>query len=164
MGLGTAARSMPSRVLRIALVALSSISSSKSSWSMERPALEKRLRILWCSSLDSSPRWLANVAEYAISMEMAWPWRRGTEGESCSLYQLCSSAKVRLTHFVERAPCVTIGDDTVQTNLVKVRSLQLQHLVDASTVDLICSLTDFLGSIIGTTKACLNQLLAVLVK
>jgi hypothetical protein len=58
---------------------------------------------------------------------------------------------------------VAVGDDTVKTNLVKVGCLQLQHLVDASTVDGVSSLADFLVVAL-TTEARSNQLLAVLVK
>lgn len=47
---------------------------------------------------------------------------------------------------------------------MKVGGLQLQHLKDTGAVDLVRSLTDLLGSVIGATKACLDQLLAVLVE
>jgi hypothetical protein len=43
---------------------------------------------------------------------------------------------------MQRAPSVTIRNDTVQANLVEVGSLELQHLVDARAVDLIRSLLD----------------------
>ena len=58
---------------------------------------------------------------------------------------------------------MTVGDDTVKTDLVKVRCLELQHLVDTSTVDGVGSLADLLVVAL-TTKAGSNQLLAVLVK
>jgi hypothetical protein len=64
---------------------------------------------------------------------------------------------------VERAPCMAVGDDTVKTDLVKVGCLQLQHLVDASTVDGVSSLADLLV-VAFATEASSDQLLAVLVK
>ena len=49
-----------------------------------------------CSSSLSIPRELARVAEYAMSMEMACPWRRGTSGiSSCNGDQL-SRCQLRL--------------------------------------------------------------------
>jgi hypothetical protein len=65
---------------------------------------------------------------------------------------------------MQRAPSVTIRNDTVQANLVEVGSLELQHLVDARAVDLIRSLADLAGLIIDTTKLCRDQPLAELVK
>ena len=59
---------------------------------------------------------------------------------------------------------VTVSDDSVKSDLVQIRSLELQHLVDASTVDGICGLTHLLWCTIHPTKASLDQLLAILVK
>jgi hypothetical protein len=59
---------------------------------------------------------------------------------------------------------VTIGNDTVQADLVKVGSLKLQHLVDARAVDLVRSLADIIGCIITTTELCLDQLLTELIE
>ena len=58
---------------------------------------------------------------------------------------------------------MAVGDNTVKTDLVKVRCLELQHLMDTSTVDGVGSLADLLV-VAFTTKAGSNQLLAVLVK
>lgn len=59
---------------------------------------------------------------------------------------------------------MTVGNDTVKTDLVKVWSLELQHLKDTSAVDLIGSVVDLLLGAIGTTEASADELLAVLVK
>ena len=64
---------------------------------------------------------------------------------------------------MERAPCVTVGNDTIKTNLVEVGCLELQHLVDTCTVNGISSLANFLV-ITLTAEAGSDQLLAVLVK
>jgi hypothetical protein len=64
---------------------------------------------------------------------------------------------------VERAPGVTVGNDTVQTNLVEVGCLELQHLEDTGTVYLIRCLSD-LGVDVITTEARRDQLLTVLVE
>jgi hypothetical protein len=64
---------------------------------------------------------------------------------------------------VERAPCVAIGDNTVQTNLVEIGCLELQHLKDTGAVDLIRCLSDLGIDIVATESRC-DQLLAVLVK
>ena len=42
------------------------------------------------------------------------------------------------------APCVAIGNDTVQADLVKIGCLELQHLVNTSTVDGVSGLADLL--------------------
>ena len=59
---------------------------------------------------------------------------------------------------------MAVCDDTVQTNLVEIRRLELQHLVDAGAVDLIRGLADVLCRIIRTAKTRSDQLLAELVK
>jgi len=59
---------------------------------------------------------------------------------------------------------VAVGNDTVKTNLVEVWSLELQHLVDAGTVDGVSGLLDLFGSTLSTTETGLNELLAVLVE
>lgn len=64
---------------------------------------------------------------------------------------------------MEGAPCVAVGDNTVQTNLVEVGSLELQHLKDTGAIYLIRCLPYF-GIDVITTEAGCDQLLAVLVK
>lgn len=59
---------------------------------------------------------------------------------------------------------VTISNDTVEADFVQVWSFQLQHLVDASSVDLVTGLGDLLGSIIRAAEASLDDLFGVLVK
>jgi hypothetical protein len=59
---------------------------------------------------------------------------------------------------------VTVGNDSVKTNLVKVGGLELQHLVDTTTVDLVGSIANLLGSTLTTTETGLNELLTVLVE
>ena len=59
---------------------------------------------------------------------------------------------------------MAVGNDTVKTNLVEVWSLELQHLVDAGTVDGVSGLLDLFGSTLSTTETGLNELLAVLVE
>jgi len=58
---------------------------------------------------------------------------------------------------------VTVSNDSVETNLMQVWSLELEHLVDTSPVDGVGCILDFLGCAIGTTETSLDQLLAVLV-
>lgn len=59
---------------------------------------------------------------------------------------------------------MTVGNDSVKTNLVKVGGLKLQHLVDTVTVDLVGSIADLLGSTITATEASRDELLTVLVE
>lgn len=59
---------------------------------------------------------------------------------------------------------VTVGNDSVQTNLVKVWCLELQHLIDSRSVDLISSISHLLWSTITTSKSCVDELFTVLVK
>lgn len=59
---------------------------------------------------------------------------------------------------------MTVCDDTVETDLVKVRGLELQHLVDTSPVDLVGSILDLLLGTIGVTECGVDELLGVLVE
>lgn len=56
---------------------------------------------------------------------------------------------------------VSVGNHAVKHNLMKIRRLQFQHLINASPTDLVSNSLDLLRSIIRTTKSCVNQLLAV---
>jgi hypothetical protein len=59
---------------------------------------------------------------------------------------------------------VTVGNDTVETNLVKVRGLELEHLVDTSPVDLVGSLLDLLLGTIGVAESGVDELLGIFVE
>lgn len=59
---------------------------------------------------------------------------------------------------------VSVGNDSIQTNLMQVGGLQLQHLVDARTADLIRRLLHLLTCVICATKSGLDQLLTILVQ
>lgn len=59
---------------------------------------------------------------------------------------------------------VAVGDDSVKTNLVEVGCLELQHLVNTSSVDLVGGRTDFIRSTVSTSEGSTDELLAVLVK
>lgn len=59
---------------------------------------------------------------------------------------------------------VSVGNDSVKTNLVEVGGLKLQHLVDAGSVDGVGSILDFLRGIIAATETSGDELLAVLVE
>ena len=59
---------------------------------------------------------------------------------------------------------MTVGNDTVKTNLVEVRCLELEHLVDTSPVNPVGSILDLLLSTIGVTESGVNELLGVLVE
>jgi hypothetical protein len=64
---------------------------------------------------------------------------------------------------VKRAPSVTVSNDTVQTNLVEVGSLELQHLKDTGAVYFIRCLP-YLRVDIVTAETRGDQLLTVLVE
>jgi hypothetical protein len=51
---------------------------------------------------------------------------------------------------VERAPGVSVGDDAVKTNLVEVGCLELQHLEDTGTINLVRDPADLWLGIITT--------------
>jgi len=59
---------------------------------------------------------------------------------------------------------VTVGNDSVKTNFVKVGGLKLQHLVDTAAVDLVGSVANLLGSTLTATESGFNELLTVLVE
>ena len=59
---------------------------------------------------------------------------------------------------------MAIGNDSIQSNLMEVRGLQLQHFEDASTVDLVCGLSDLLRCTICAAEASVDELLAIFVK
>jgi hypothetical protein len=65
---------------------------------------------------------------------------------------------------VEGRPGVTVGNNTVEHDLVEVRCLKLKHLVDTSTADLVSDHLNLRRSIIRSTKASVDELLAVLLK
>ena len=65
---------------------------------------------------------------------------------------------------VKRRPGVTVGNNTVEHDLVKVWCLKLKHLVNTSTADLISNLLNLRRSIIRSTEASVDELLAVLLK
>lgn len=58
---------------------------------------------------------------------------------------------------------MTVGNNTVKTDLVEIGRLELQHLVNASTIDGVSGLADLLV-ITFAAEASSNQLLAVLVE
>lgn len=58
---------------------------------------------------------------------------------------------------------MTIGNDTVQTNLVKVRCFKLQHFEDTGAVNFIRRLADLRVDIIAAKTRC-DQFLAILVQ
>lgn len=59
---------------------------------------------------------------------------------------------------------MAVCNDTVETDLVKVRGLEVQHLVDTSPVDLVGSILDLLLGTIGVTESGVDELLGVLVE
>lgn len=59
---------------------------------------------------------------------------------------------------------MTVGNDSIETNLVEVGGLKLKHLVNTSAVDGICCVGNLLGGTIGTAEASGDELLSVLVK
>jgi hypothetical protein len=65
---------------------------------------------------------------------------------------------------VKRRPGVAVGNDTVKHDLVEVRCLKLEHLVDTSTANLVSNLLDLRRSIVRSTEAGVNELLAVLLE
>ena len=74
-------------------------------------------------------------------------------------------AKRYLRHqLVHGRPRMSIRNDTVQHNLMQVRRLQLQHLVDARPVDLIGGLADLRACIVRAAERRADDFLAVLVE
>lgn len=59
---------------------------------------------------------------------------------------------------------MTVGNDSVKTNLVKVGCLKLQHLVDTSPVDLVGRILDLLLGTVGVAESGADELLGVLVE
>ena len=59
---------------------------------------------------------------------------------------------------------MTVGNDTVKTNLVEVGCLELEHLVNTSPVDLVGCLLDLLLSTVGVAESGVDELLGVLVE
>lgn len=64
----------------------------------------------------------------------------------------------------ERDIRVTVGNDSVKTNLVKVGCLKLQHLVDTSPVDLVGRILDLLLGTVGVAESGADELLGVFVE
>src|ERR1700730_7660165 len=59
---------------------------------------------------------------------------------------------------------MSISDDPIQSNLMQIRRLQLQHLMDAFPINLIRSLDQLPRTAIRSPKTLLNQLLTVLIQ
>lgn len=59
---------------------------------------------------------------------------------------------------------VAVGNNTVETDLVKVRGLELKHLVDTGPVDPVGSILDLLLSTVGVAESGVDELLGVLVE
>jgi len=59
---------------------------------------------------------------------------------------------------------VAVCNDSVESDLVKVRGLELQHLVDTVAADLVRGVANLLGGVVGATEAGGDQLLGVLVQ
>ena len=59
---------------------------------------------------------------------------------------------------------MAVSNHPIKPDLVQVGRLQLQHLEDACTVDLVRGLTNFGGGVISTTETCRNQLFAEFVE
>lgn len=59
---------------------------------------------------------------------------------------------------------MTVGNDTIQHDLVKIGRLQLEHLVDTSPTDPVRSLLQLRTGIVGPAEAGTDEVLAVLVE
>lgn len=59
---------------------------------------------------------------------------------------------------------MSVGNDTVKHNLVKVGSLKFQHLINTVSADSVSNLLELLRNAISTTESSINQLLAVLLE
>jgi hypothetical protein len=59
---------------------------------------------------------------------------------------------------------VTVGNDSVEADLMEVGRLQLQHLEDSRTVDLVCGPLEFLGCPVLATESRVDELFAILVQ
>ena len=59
---------------------------------------------------------------------------------------------------------VTIGNDTIQANLMEIGRFELQHLVDTLLVNFVRSITDFFASSISASEPSLDQFLAIFVQ
>ena len=59
---------------------------------------------------------------------------------------------------------MTVCNNSVQSNLMQVGCLQLQHLVNTFHIDFIGGVTDLLRCAICTAETSLNELLAILVQ
>ena len=59
---------------------------------------------------------------------------------------------------------VSICDHPIQPNFVQIWTLKLQHLKNASSVDFICSIFDFLRCTIRTSKTRVDKLVTVFLK
>lgn len=57
-----------------------------------------------------------------------------------------------------------ISDDSVQAKLMEIRGLQLEHFVDATPIDSICSVSHLLCSTIATSKPSGDELFAIFVE
>ncbi len=59
---------------------------------------------------------------------------------------------------------MSISNHTIEHQLMQVRRLKLEHLIDTSPADLVRSNLDLLAGAISPAKRSANQLLTILVK
>lgn len=59
---------------------------------------------------------------------------------------------------------MAVCDDSIESYLMEIGCLQLQHLMDAFSVDLVRCITNFCGRAISASKASADELLAVSVQ
>lgn len=57
---------------------------------------------------------------------------------------------------------MAVGDDSIQSNLVQVRSFELQHFLNSLSIDGFSGFLDFPRSSIRPSEAGLDELLTVL--
>lgn len=59
---------------------------------------------------------------------------------------------------------MAICNDSIESNLVEIGRLQLQHLMDAFSIDLVRCVADFIGSAIAASEPSANELFAILIQ
>lgn len=59
---------------------------------------------------------------------------------------------------------MAICDDSIESDLVEIGRLQLQHLMDAFSIDLVRCVADFIRSAITTSEPSADKLFAVFIQ
>jgi hypothetical protein len=88
---------------------------------------------------------------FCISDELAVIGKRGREGH---VYRdgVAMAKRILRYEFMNRRPGASICNDTIESNLVKIWGLELEHLMDTLAIALVGGVDQLLRRAVGATE------------